>query len=140
MPRGVARSGVIGRVELRKALLGFSSRSLELTKSRARGYASTAAALAKNTGRQTILSTPSSLSPGKPDRYWTGDMFRAYDAQVTETGNRITVKWGWIDERKKYFKTQEYGGFAFGKTVTPMHALANSSVVVQNYLADKGIK
>lgn len=134
-----ANSGVIGRVALRESLLGFSSKTLLLTKSRARGYAGTAATLAKNAGRQTILTTPSSIREGKPDRYWTGAMFRAYDSTVTETGNRITVKWGWIDTKKKYFKTQEYGGFFLGKTITPMHALTNSAVVVQNYLHDKGI-
>lgn len=135
-----SRAGVIGRVALRNSLLGFSKTSLLSVKSRARGAANTAAFLAKSSGQQTILSTPSSLRPGKPDRYWTGAMFRAYDGRVTETGNRITVKWGWIADKKNYFKTQEYGGFFIGKTVTPMHALANSLVVVQDYLNSKGIK
>ena len=136
----MAGAGVQGRVALREGLLGFSKGALKQTQAHALDVALKSAFLAEDTGKNTIMTTPSSLREGKPDRYWTGAMFHAYDADVKKTGNRITVRWGWIDEKKKYFKTQEYGGFFLGKTITPMHALANSTVAVTNYLHDEGIK
>jgi len=67
-------------------------------------------------------------------------MFNDFDASVTQTGNRITVQYGWIKRKQKYYKTQEYGGFFIGKTITPMHAMANATVAAQDYLNSKGIK
>jgi len=133
-------AGVQGRVALREGLLGFSKGALKQTQAHAQDIALKSAFLAKNVGQNTIMTTPSSIREGKPDRYWTGAMFNAYTSDVHQTGNKITVKWGWIDTKKKYFKTQEYGGFFLGKTITPMHALTNSYVAVSNYLHDEGIK
>lgn len=135
----MASAGVQGRVALRESLLGFSAGALKQTQAHAQDIALKSAFLAKNVGQNTIMTTPSSLREGKPDRYWTGAMFHAYDADVKQSGNKITVTWGWINTRKKYFKTQEYGGFFLGKTITPMHALTNSYVAVSNYLHDEGI-
>lgn len=135
----MAGAGVEGRVALRQSLLGFSAGVLKQTQAHAQDVALKSAFLAKNVGQNTIMTTPSSLREGKPDRYWTGAMFHAYTSDVQQRGNRITVKWGWIDTKKAYFKKQEYGGFFIGKTITPMHALANSTVAVTNYLHDEGI-
>lgn len=135
------RAGVIGRVELRKKLLGFSKGALAKKKQGTVDAALVAGIIAKNVGQNTIATTPSSLSrEPKGNRIWTGAMFEGYDADVKQTGTKITVRWGWINSKRKYFKTQEYGGFAFGKNVTPMHALANSGVAAQDYLHSKGIK
>lgn len=134
------RAGVIGRVALRNNLLGFSKRALTRKKADTVEAAITAGIIAKNTGQNTIATTPSSLSPGKVGRIWTGDMFTDFDAAVTQTGNKITVKYGWIKRKQKYYKTQEYGGFFIGKTITPMHAMANATVAAQDYLNSKGIK
>jgi hypothetical protein len=67
-------------------------------------------------------------------------MVDAFGADVTPSGRNITIRWGWIDEKKKYFLIQEYGGQAFGKTVAPMFALAQTKTVVENYLHSKGIQ
>ena len=136
----MARAGVIGRVALRNSLLGFSKDALAKKKLETQDIAVYAALLAKNVGQNTIATTPSSLSPGKIGRIWTGDMFKDYDADVSQSGNKITIKWGWIKRKQKYYKTQEYGGFFIGKTVTPMHAMVNSTVAVRDYLSSKGIK
>lgn len=135
-----AKSGVVGRVALRNSLLGFSKRALTQKKADTVEAALTAGVIAKNVGQNTIAQTPSSLSPGKVGRIWTGAMFNDFDATVTQTGNRITVKYGWIKRKQKYYKTQEYGGFFIGKTITPMHAMANATVAAQDYLNSKGIK
>lgn len=135
------RAGVIGRVELRKKLLGFSKGALAKKRIETVEAAINAGIIAKNVGQNTIATTPSSLSrEPKDNRIWTGAMFDGYDADVRQTGTKITVRWGWIKSKRKYYKTQEYGGFAFGKTVTPMHALSNSLVAAQDYLNSKGIK
>lgn len=135
------RAGVIGRVELRKKLLAYSKGALAKKKAKTIDAAYEAANLAKYTGKMTIATTPSSLSrEPKDNRIWTGAMFSSYESDVKQTGTKITVRWGWINRKQKYYKTQEYGGFAFGKNVTPMHALANSGVAAQDYLHSKGIK
>ena len=139
MPRGTARSGVIGRVELRNGLLGFNRRVLDKKKQDAQEAALVAALIGKNTGQNTIATTPSSLSPGKVGRIWTGAMYEGFDADVSQTGNRIRIQLGWLKKKQKYYTVQEYGGMAFGKNIVPMHALANSLVAAENHLKDKGI-
>lgn len=139
MPRGVARSGVIGRVELRKSLLGFSSRALDEKKRGAQEAALVAALIGKNTGQNIIATFPSSLRPGKVGRIWTGAMHDSFDADVSQTGNRIRIRLGWIKKKQSYYKVQEYGGMAFGKNIVPMHALSGALIAAENHLKDKGI-
>lgn len=134
------RAGVIGRVALRNSLLGFSKAALQRQKDSAETAAHIAGIIAKDVGQATIATTPSSLKPGKVGRIWTGAMYDGFDSSVTKTGNSITLKFGWLKQKKGYYKIQEYGGFAFGKTVTPMHALVNSLVASQDYLKSRGIK
>lgn len=138
MARG--KAGVVGRVELRKGLLGFSRRVLKEKKQDAQDTALIAAIIAKNTGQNVIATTESSLRPGKMNRIWTGAMYEDYDADVVQTGNRIKIRHGWIKSKKKYYLVQEHGGFFIGKTITPMHAMAQAQVAMDNYLHDKGIK
>jgi hypothetical protein len=100
-----------------------------------------AAILGEAAGKDVIWHTPSSLShQPKDDRVWTGRMVDSFESDVSQYGRNITIRWGWITKKARYFLIQEYGGFAFGKTVTPMFALANSKVVVEDYLKSKGIK
>lgn len=71
----------------------------------------------------TIMNTPSSIVPGKPHRIDTGLMFDSLDAKVTETGHKITIRFGWLNRRKKYFMTQEHGGNLGSIQITGMFAL-----------------
>lgn len=137
-----SRAGVMGRVQLKQGLQKFSRDSLLDTRKDLIETARVAAVLAEASGKDTIWHTPSSLSrQPKDDRVWTGRMVEAFESDVGVTSrNRITIRWGWITKKSRYFLVQEYGGFAFGKNVTPMFALANAKTVVEDYLKSKGIK
>lgn len=134
------RSGVVGRVALRQSLLGLSKSVLTKTKDTTQDNALIAAIIAKNTGQNVIATVPSSLSPGKVGRIWTGAMYSDFDADVTQVGNKITIKIGWIKRKQKYYVVQEMGGSAFGRDIVPMHAIAQAGVAAQDYLNSKGIK
>lgn len=134
------RSGVIGRVALRQSLLGLSKRVLKETKDTSADDARTAAIIAKSTGQNVIATVPSSLSPGKIGRIWTGAMYGDFDADVTQVGNKTIIKIGWLKRKQKYYVVQEMGGSAFGRDIVPMHAVAQAGVAAQDYLNSKGIK
>lgn len=136
------RAGVQGRVQLRQGLRKFTQESLLDTRKDLIQTARIAAMLAEASGKDTIWNTPSSLSSQpKDDRVWTGKMVESFSSDVAlATRGRITVRWGWINKKARYFLIQEYGGFAFGKTVTPMFAIANAKTVVEDYLKSKGIQ
>lgn len=137
----MARAGVGGRVQLRQGLMTFTKGTTKNLRRDLVETAKVAAVLAEASGKDVIWHTPSSLShEPKDDRVWTGRMVDAFGADVTPVGRNVTIRWGWIDEKKKYFLIQEYGGQAFGKTVTPMFALAQTKTVVENYLHSKGIQ
>lgn len=138
MARG--KTGVIGRVEMRKALKGFTEKAIRSKKSQAQDVALNGALLAKNVGQNTIATTESSLRPGKMNRIWTGAMWEDFDADVVQTGNRIRIRYGWIKSKKKYYLVQEHGGFFIGKTITPMHAMANAQLALDDYMKSKGIR
>jgi len=135
------RAGVIGRVQLRQNLRKFTRETVMGLRKDLLETAKVSAVLAEAAGKDTIWHTPSSLSSQpKDDRVWTGKMVDAFGADVSMTARTVTVRFGWIDTKKRYFLIQEYGGQAFGKTVTPMHAIANADTVVKNYLKSKGIQ
>lgn len=134
------KAGVVGRVALRQSLLGFSKRVLKEAKDTTQDDALIAAIIAKNTGQNVIATVPSSLSPGKVGRIWTGAMYTDFDADVAQVGNKITIKIGWIKRKQKYYIVQEEGGQAFGRDIVPMHAIAQAGVAAQDYLNSKGIK
>lgn len=138
MARG--KTGVVGRVELRRGLLDFNRRALSRKKLDAQETAQAGATLARNVGKFTISTTESSLRPGKMNRIWTGAMYDDFDADVVQSGNRIRIRYGWIKSKKKYYLVQEHGGFFIGKTITPMHAMANAQVALDDYIKSKGIK
>ena len=90
--------------------------------------------------QDTIDSTPSSLSPGKPDRNWTHKMRNSAAWDVEMTGDIITVRAGWLVEKEGYFLIQEHGGLVDGKTVTPMRALMNAYFIMTQHLTQAGVK
>lgn len=134
------RAGVIGRVGLRNSLLNFTRNSITKVQKQTVDDALNAAIIAKNTGQNVIATFPSSLRPGKIGRIWTGQMYEDFDAAVTQTGNKINLRYGWINRKQKYYKVQEYGGTAFGVNIVPMHAIVAAKTASENYLHDKGIK
>ena len=138
MARG--KTGVVGRVALRNGLRGFCRSTVKSVNAKSVDAARTAAIIAKNTGQSVIATTPSSLSPGKVGRIWTGAMYEDFDAAVSQTGNKINIRYGWITRKQKYYMVQEHGGQAFGKNITAMNALVASKIAMENYLHDKGVK
>jgi hypothetical protein len=90
--------------------------------------------------RWTIDNTPSSLSPGKPNRNWTFQMNRALDADVRRTGNTTTIRVGWLHIKERYFLIQEDGGNVGEKVITPMNALMNGQNAIKDTLKGWGIK
>jgi hypothetical protein len=126
-------------------LLGFNKATKAKVREEAVETALNAGIIAKNVGQNTIATTPSDLSiEPKDNRIWTGAMYEAYDADVSQRGSNITVKWGWLRKKKKYFDIQEHGGTVETRRgsieVSAMHALTNSQMAVEKYLKDKGIK
>lgn len=90
--------------------------------------------------RWTIDNTPSSLSPGKPNRNWTYKMNQSLDADVKRNGNTTTIRVGWLRTKEKYFLIQEDGGQVGEKVITPMNALMNGQHAVLDVLKGWGIK
>lgn len=136
-----ATAGVLGRVQLREALLGHTKGLKSQINKNAADTAFAASMVAKAVGRNTIATTPSDLSKEpKDNRIWTGAMYEAFDAEVNQRGNKITVRYGWIRNKKNYFLIQEDGGQVGSKTVTGMHAMTNAQLAVERYLLSKGIK
>lgn len=138
-------AGVEGRVNLRKQLLNFTKQVKTQAKKEAVDTALVAGIIAKNTGQNTIATTPSSLSiKPKDNRIWTGAMYEDFDVEVDQRGNRITLKIGWIRKKKKYYTVQDRGGVVQTKrgpiTVTAMHAITNATMAAQRHLDNKGIK
>lgn len=141
----MARAGVNGRTQLRRNLLGFNKQVKTEARKEAVEAALVAGIVAKNAGQNTIATTPSDLSrEPKIGRIWTGAMYEDFDADVTQTGTKITVKFGWIKRKRKYYDIQEYGGVVQTNrgpiTVSGMHALTNAMIAAQRHLDNKGIK
>lgn len=141
----MAKAGVIGRTQLRRNLLGFSKGVKESSRKDVVENALIAAIAGKNAGQNTIATTPSDLSrEPKIGRIWTGAMYEDFDADVTQRGNNITVKVGWLKRKQKYYHIQEDGGVVNTNrgpiTVSGMHALTNALMAVQRHLDNKGIK
>lgn len=138
-------AGVEGRVELRRGLLNFTKRAKVEIKKDVVEAVLVAGIIAKNTGQNTIATTPSDLSvEPKGNRIWTGAMYEDFDAAVDQRGNNITLKIGWIARKQKYYRIQEYGGVVKTKrgpiTVSAMHAITNATIAAQKHLDNKGIK
>lgn len=90
--------------------------------------------------RWTIDNTPSSLSPGKPNRNWTYEMNYSLDADVRRNGTTTTVRVGWLHNKQRYFLIQNDGGSLGEKVITPMNALMNGQHAIKDTLKGWGIK
>lgn len=99
-----------------------------------------AAIKGEEAAHETINSTPSSLSPGKPNRNWTFKMNQSITADVRKRGTTITVRVGWLNVKEAYFLIQEDGGEVRGVTVAPMHALQNAYSEMTKHLTRSGVK
>lgn len=83
-----------------------------------------------------IASTPSGLSPGKPDRILTGDMWAAVDhTPVNTSRGRASVRVGWVKELKDYFKFQETGHDPGRPSIPPMMMRLRGRIEAQNFTA-----
>jgi hypothetical protein len=82
---------------------------------------------AKEAMVNTVLTTPSSLRPGKDNRVWTGQMLHAIsEPRVERRGQTRSLTAGWLDETEDYFALQDQGGPGpHGIDITPMHMLIN---------------
>ena len=93
-----------------------------------------AAEAAKLAIKETIDTTESALSPGKPNRNWTFTMNHAVDNDVKRSGNIRKITAGWINRKENYFLIQEKGGTVNGRHVWGMGALMNGYRAYQSTL------
>lgn len=134
------KAGLQGRVQLRKGLLDYTKQVQDQILQTAEETGLEAAIEGLGVARETIATTPSSLSRyPKNNRIDTGLMYASLDADVRRVGGRIIIRVGWFPKRKKYFLVQEYGGRAFGKEVAPMFALTNAYAAIEKTLRNGGI-
>lgn len=128
---------VQGRVALRNGLLGFLREIRGDLKDNALEAAREAGEAGRDSMRHTIETTPSGLSPGKPNRILTGHMWDRTDYRVTQAGNTTRVQIGWMNVKnaEKYFEAQEKG---LGPVQGAMHALTKAQMEAQRVLKDKG--
>lgn len=81
--------------------------------------------------RKTVMTTPSALSPGKGNRYWSGDMYHnIVRGEVEVTGTKVSVEFGWPFGYEDYFLYQDWGVDPKGKRppIPPMHALLGTFI------------
>jgi len=90
--------------------------------------------------REIIDTTESSLREGKDNRNWTFAMRQAVDSDVRRNGNTITVRAGWLQDKKGYFLVQNDGGSVNGTTITPMNALMEGHTEMLKTLTRWGLK
>lgn len=99
-----------------------------------------AAVAGQQAAEWTIDNTPSSLSPGKRDRNWTRNMRDSLDAKVARSGNTVTIRVGWLQNKETYFLYQNDGTTKGETTITPMNALMNGHNAIIDTLKGWGIK
>lgn len=138
-------AGVEGRTQLRRGLLAFNRSIKQSSRQDAVEAALVAGIAAKNAGQNTIATTPSDLSvEPKIGRIWTGAMYEDFDADVTQRGTNIIVKFGWLKRKRKYYDVQEHGGVVNTNRgpidISGMHALTSALLAAQRHLDNKGIK
>ena len=133
-------AGLVGHKGVTDGLLG-ELRGLEhFVTTEIQDIALNAAIEGEQAAHETVNSTPSSLSPGKPNRNWTFKMNQSITSDVRRTGHTITIRVGWLKVKEGYFLTQEHGGPVNGITVTPMNALMNAHTAMTKHLTRAGVK
>lgn len=84
--------------------------------------------------KNVIATTPSGLSPGKPDRIWTGDMHDAVDRTgVDSNKGRASVRVGWVKTLEDYFKFQETGQGMGRPSIPPMMMRLRGMIAAQEF-------
>ena len=128
------RAGIEGRTKLRSEVLNWLAEGRKEFNDFALELGLDAGQTARDSMRNTIATTPSGLAPGKPNRILTGRMYDAVDYSVTQTGNKVRVRHGWIRSRKRYFLDQELGtgGVAFG-----MYGLTKAQEEAKNLIENR---
>lgn len=89
--------------------------------------------------KEQIATYPSAFVEGKPNRIWTGHMYRAADADVKRTGTKITAEVGWLKYKEAYFLVQEKLP-PKNTSGEGMHALVVAQERMKAELYKKGIK
>ena len=89
--------------------------------------------------RRFIETVPSSNSPGKIGRVYTGAMRDdVKDSEPTKIGKNLwRITSGWVDEIEKYYLYQEYGAKSSGflpQELSPMHMLATGMIYMREEL------
>lgn len=94
---------------------------------------------------RTFIATRGTEKSGKEGRVETGLMLRRVRGRVRRTARgRIRIEWGWLSDRRKYFRYQEQG-FTHNSGVTnyesradvePMHALLDSYIILTERTKD----
>lgn len=91
-----------------------------------------------------ISNTPSSISPGKPDRIDTGVMIASVQlsGSVVAGDGEVLSEFGWLSMVEPYFAVQEHGGYAPDlkagpKVISPMHALTGAYLNAKAGLEEK---
>lgn len=128
---------VEGRVALRNGLIGWLREIRGEFQDNALEAGLEAGEKGRDAMRHSIENTPSGLSPGKPNRILTGNMWDKADYKVTKTGHTVRVQVGWLGMKKDdhYFEDQEYG---LGPVQGAMNALVHAEIVVRNELKERG--
>lgn len=132
-------AGVEGQQGLVQGLRALVNEADAETKKAALSIGNQVGAKAVESIRHTIATTPSGITPGKPDRNWTGAMSRAADFKVRQRGNTTEVEWGWFNLRKatQYIVDQEHGG---GRVATGMWSLYAAQQEVSATLNKRGFQ
>lgn len=85
--------------------------------------------------RNVIATTPSGLSPGKPDRIWTGAMYDAVDrTPIRREKGRASVRVGWVKTLEEYFKFQETGQGMGRPSIPPMMMRLRGMIAAQDFI------
>lgn len=135
-------AGVTGRVAMMQGLRRHVLTVDKVLKDEVYDAAFAAAEAGRQTAREVVLTTPSSLSRfPKNNRVWTSAMLQALDADVKKRGTTTTVRAGWLTKKEDYFLIQEHGGPGPGdRPITAMNALSQAGEAMRAVLRDRGIK
>jgi hypothetical protein len=134
-------AGLTGHKALTKGLIAHLTEQEMALKFDAWSAAVEAAAVGQEKIKWTIDHTESALVPGKDNRNFTYEMNHSVDSRVDRNGNTISIRVGWLENKRGYFLIQEHGGQKpGGGTITPMLALMAGHKAVIDTLNQRGLK
>lgn len=133
-------AGLAGHKGVTDGLLGLLNAAEKSVTTDIQDVALEAAIAGENAAHQKVNTTPSALSPGKPNRNWTFQMNQAITSSVTRRGTTISIRVGWLKVKQGYFLTQEHGGNLRGTTIPAMNALLAGYNEIHRTLRLNGLK